>query len=240
MKIITTAILLLFLFNSCTTTKSHSSQLDNSTECVRENWLTVYKGSDTILFSSPSDKIDVYTEIKQLLLSGEIRLWYERTNNPVWLTSPLPSMIHDSIQYSGDSLYYNPYFDYVSQGDSPLKSTDGKDSVYTYPDGSMSYIYPTIKYEPVTFDKVSEIRIKEILVHDTINNTDFLKPSLIAFDIYTIHHNVLFWVKVDDLFDKITINRRWINHIVDKKYSGFVYKRNSCNDPDYQWRKVYH
>jgi hypothetical protein len=216
-----------------------TNEKQEDSACVRECWLTIYKGNDDFLFQS-SEKLDIYEEIKRLLLDGEIRLWTENSHNSEWLTSPLPSMLHDSISYLGDSLYYNVYFDYQSLGEETLKTASGEDSMYMYADESQAFLYPLPKYEPVTFDKISEIRIKEILVYDSINKLSYLKPSLIAFDVYTIHHNILFWVKVDDLIKKLVINKNWIEYIEQKKYTGFVYKRYSCNDPDYQWKKVYH
>ena len=186
------------------------------------------------------ENVDVYEEIKRLLLDGEIRLWVERSDNSEYLTSPLPSMLLDSIPYSNNSLYFNQYFDYKSQGDEAWKTSNDEDSMYFYADGTAVYLYPPQKYEPVTFDKISEIRIKEILIYDSINKLSYLKPSLIGFDVYTSHHTILFWVKVDDLVKKLIINKNWIDYIANKKYSGFVYKRYSCNDPDYKWKKVYH
>ena len=149
-------------------------------------------------------------------------------------------MIHDSIAYLDDSLYYNVYFDYKSEGDATLKTTSGEDSIYTYPDGTQVYLYPLPKYEPLTFDKISEFRIKEILIYDSIANKKVMKPSLIGFDVYTGHHNILFWVKIDDLKDHIKINKDWIDKITNGKYNGFIYKQFSCKDPQYEWKKVYH
>ena len=120
-----------------------------------------------------------------------------------------------------------------------MKTVSGKDSVHIDETGQ-TLLYPLPKYEPVTFDKITEIRIKEILVYDSLQKKEYLKPSLVAFDVYADGHNILFWVKVDDLDRTIILNRKWIEYIVDKKYSGFVYKRYSCNDPDYEWKKVYH
>ncbi|WP_107037906.1 hypothetical protein [Brumimicrobium mesophilum] len=235
MKILLTIITASVLLFSNSTDVSKPGSLNPSTittECVREQWLTIYKKNDSYLFHPSQDTIDIYEEIKQLLLDGQIRLWHKRRDNSEWLTSPLPS----SIQYSKDSPYHNIYFDYLSEGDSPIQTVLGKDSL----DENNTFVYPMTKYEPVTFDKISEIRIKEILVHDTTRNIDYLKPSLIAFDVYTIRHNILFWVKVDDLIENIKINRNWIDYVANKKYEGFVYKRNSCDDPDYEWKKVFH
>lgn len=208
-------------------------------ECVRESWLTIYKDTECILFQS-NNEIDVYEEIKSLLLQGQLRLWKERTDNNEYLMSPLPSMLDDSLSYLGDSLFYNPYFDFKSQGFEHLKTSTGEDSMYVYPDGTMAIVYPLPKYEPVRFEKISEIRIKEILIYDSINRVSYMKPSLVGFDVYAGYHNIIFWVKVDDLLNTLKVNRQWIEYIFSKKYSGFVYKRNSCNDPDYKWKKVYH
>jgi len=238
-----TILLLIVLLLGLTSIHSQENLFVSDTskhECVRESWLTIYKGSDNFLFQ-PNAEIDVYEEIKRLLFDGQIRLWSKRQyDDDEYLTSPLPSMIRDSIPYLGGSLYYNPYFDYQSQGYENLKTTAGNDSMFVYPDGTMAYLYPPPKYEPITFERISEIRIKEILIYDSINRIRYMKPSLVGFDIYAGQHILLFWVKVDDLVNSLKINKQWIEYIVNRKYSGFVYKRYSCNDPDYKWKKVYH
>lgn len=236
-------ILLLFIsFINLTSIHSQENVSKSDTskfECVRESWLTIYKDTQNILFQ-PDSELDVFEEIKSLLIQGRIRLWKEQTNNNAYLTSPLPSMLDDSIAYLGGSLYYNPYFDYEAQGFETLKTSTGKDSMYFNPDGTMEYLYPIPKYAPVRFENISEIRIKEILIYDSINQVGFMKPSLVGFDVYAGYHNLIFWVKVDDLLNTLEVNRQWIEYIGNKKYSGFVYMRYSCNDPDYKWKKVYH
>ncbi len=223
---------------SCQVQNPRSIKETNLDECVQENWLTIYRKNDDVLFLSDENQIDTYTEIKELLLSGDIRLWYKRRNNSDWMTSPLPETVRDSILYN-DSSYYNLYFDYQSEGDIPMKNSKGGDSIRPYPSGGGVYIYPPHKYEPITLDLVTEIRIKENRIYDSISNDYYLKPVMVAFDVFTWKHNISFWVKVDDLDKHMQINRSWINHITEQKYHGFVYQRRSCNDPDYKHKIIY-
>lgn len=228
----------MFTTLSCQVQNPHSRKKMNIDECVQENWVTIYRKNDEVLFHSDDNEIDAYAEIKALLLNGDIRLRYEPKNNPNWMTSPLPETVRDSIRYN-DSLYYNAYFDYESAGGIPLKKKNGEDSLYFYSDGSASYIYPFSKFDPVTLDLVTEIRIKENRVYDSISNSYYLKPVMVAFDVYTWKHNILFWVEVGDLDEHLQINRAWINHITKKKYRGFAYQRRSCDDPEYKHKIIY-
>lgn len=226
--------------NNLSENTSISANINGQEKCVKERWLILYKDDNSFLYQNEKGTIDPYQEIKNLLLTGKIRLWNEHNNNPELLTSPLPSMIHDSVPYLDDSLFYNIYFDYRSKGYEPLKTIHGEDSLFPYPDGSYVVLYPLPKYEPLTFDKISEFRIKEILIFDSITKKEILKPSLIGFDIFAGSHTVLFWVKIDDLKNHITINKNWVDFLVKKKYNGFIQKQYACKDPTYQWKKVDH
>lgn len=225
-------------FYSCSEHSAMTKKRANTDECVQENWLTIYRKNDEVLFHSDENEIDAFAEIKALLLNGDIRLWYERKNNANWMTSPLSETVRDSIRYN-DSLYYNAFFDYESAGGIPLKKKNGEDSLHIYPDGTAAYIYPFSKFDPVTLELVTEIRIKENRVYDSISNSYYLKPVMVAFDVYTWKHNILFWVEVDDLDKHLQINRAWIDHITKKKYRGFAYQRRSCDDPEYKHKIIY-
>lgn len=239
-KLLIITFLILIGINSCNFEKKADKL--NDKDCALERWLILYHDDyeNKILFDNQNVLIDPYEEIKQLLLDGKVRLWSSNYIVDENLLSPHPNSIRDSIKIHGQPNYYNKYFDYKSQGDVPLKNSKGNDSIYTYPDSSMVYIYPSTKYNKVTFDKISEFRIKEILIYDSIKKKNIMKPSLIGFDVFTWTHNILFWVKIDELKMNMKKNKNWLNYIVNKKYNGFIYKQKSCKDPEYKWKKIYH
>lgn len=221
------------LYYSCIDQDSNFAAKEGEEECVKERWLVLYRDNNSSLYQSKEGKTDPYEEIKQLILNGEVTLWTESRNNSEWLRSVHPSDLLDSIAYRGDSIYYNVYFDYLSEGTENLKTVNGEDSFYTYPDGSQAYLYPLPKYETLTFEKISEYRIKENLLYDSIAQKELMKPSLIGFDVFTGHHYILFWVKIDDLVSNLKVNKGWIEQISTRNYKGFTYKQYACKDPKY-------
>jgi hypothetical protein len=222
MKIITVLLLILAFANACASKEKE--------ECVTERWLILYKNKNKAIFNPASSKLDPYQEIKQLLLSGEIRLWSAYDQNEERLSQTHPSSLRDSIEISDTKKFYSPYFDYQKSRCTPIQNSNNEDSMKLLSDGFFVAIYPMPEYAPLTFKKITEFRIKEILIHDPVTNTAIMKPVLLGFDAYVNHHNVLFWVQIYDLETFMKINIEWVYLLVDKKYDGFTYKQYSCQD----------
>ena len=207
--------------------------------CIKEQLLSINREDNPELFDYTKESIDIFSEIRDLALSEEIRLW-EGDNEDIYLSAIGFWKIHDSIYDINVITYYNKYFDFMSQGYAPIKNHLGEDSLRALEDGSQVYIYPHLKYEPIDMSKVTELRVKEIRTNDLAETKNLFKPTFVGFDVFTVYHKVHFWVKLEDLEKKIKINKDWVKNIRTGNYNGFPYLRIRCSDPEYDIRKVYH
>lgn len=216
--------------------KQRSSSSDNQ-PCISEQLLSINREENPTLFEHKKDTIDIFTEIRDLALAGEIYLWENRSGS-MFFSSIIPSRLHDSINDNNVDIYYNPYFDLMATGYAPYKNQKGEDSLQKMKDGTYVFIYPPLSYEPIDISKVTELRIKEIRSKNTEDDTNSFEPTFVGFDVYTAIHKVHFWVKLKDLEQKIKINKEWVKNIQNRNYKGFSYFRTQCSDPECKFRSV--
>lgn len=161
--------------------------------------------------------------------------------------SDLGSWCELNSKMTASGSFHTKYQFYIEQI-TPLKNVFGEDSMIMLIEQNLShkrddgiivydtvyqYIYPSLDTLNVKSSEISGIRIKEDLVFDEKTYSYTFQPVALGF---CVQKNAdveieLFWVELEELFDKISQNKKykWADLLQKKLYQGEVYKTISCD-----------
>lgn len=205
------------------------------TNCIKSRWIalknvdanntlfdTTYSILKTIKSNVEANKMAIYCQGSNAFNRGE---WY-----------PIPYVEYEINKATLDTIYEvyrSNYFEIGVQSDIPLTDEYGDPRIVTLPDGTQEFVYPPAEIQIIDLDKITEIRIKEERVQNSMGEFYF-KPTGMSFymDYGQWRGRELFWVSVDELFKATSEIEAfpWYNFIVGQKHQGFQYMQVACED----------